>query len=68
MMWGEVGALLTVFLIGAHTAPLIGDGFRDCPELKHQTNFDLDQVSDLHGQINRSLRNQNCLPINSLTP
>jgi hypothetical protein len=48
MMWSELGALLTVFLIGAQTAPLSGEGLRDCPELKHQTIFDLDQVSDLH--------------------
>ena len=61
-MWGELGALLTVFLIGARTAPLSGEGLRDCPELKHQTFFDLDQVSDLHDQNNRSLRNQKCLP------
>jgi len=49
MMWGELGALLTVFLIGAQTASLSGEGLRDCPELKTQTFFDLDQVSDLHG-------------------
>jgi hypothetical protein len=48
MMWGELGALLIVLLFGAQTAPLSGEGLKDCPELKHQTIFDLDQVSDLH--------------------
>lgn len=48
MMWGELGALLTVFLVGAQTAPLSSGGLRDCHELKPQTSFDLDQVSDLH--------------------
>jgi len=63
MMGGELGALLTVFLIGSLTVPLSGEGLRHCSELKHQTIYDLDQVSDLHDQINRILRNQNCLPI-----
>jgi hypothetical protein len=47
MMWGELGVLLTVFLIGAQTAPLSSGDVRGCQELKQQTSFDLDKVSDL---------------------
>jgi hypothetical protein len=46
MLWGELGALLTMFLIGTQTAPISGEGPRECPELKPQQSLDLDQVND----------------------